>query len=679
MEFRSLRAVFGKLNGQSISFAPGLNIIHAPNESGKSTLAAALRVMLYGLATRERGTAADKNRYMPWSGSAMTGQLDLMADGQPITITRSTARANSPMGQFSAVYTGTGEAVPDLNGADCGEMLLGVPREIYERSAFIRQSGLAIDQTAELERRIAALITTGEEDGASYSESAAKLKKLLNAHKHNKTGRIPTLEAQIAQNEALLAQEQQLRRTLNDDREALRALDERAAILANALTRHDLADAQDKREAVASALAECRESEQKVALFLQMMQQENTPERSVLLEGQSKLRSLNELEAQREELASRRARAKAALDAFTEPKLPALCRAARYLGFVALIAFIACAYLRDASLVALSGAATFICCAVYTIAGIRHANAVKEERKALEDALADATKAYYVLDTAYRSAAESLLAPLRLKDLASVDSFLRAALSRHDTMDALTREAGEKRLRYEILREQTTAAADAAPVTRPDQSREELRAEEQICAKERAELRRRVDMAEGQLRSFGERGDLEVQLAAQRTELRQQQLEYDSLSIAADALERANAQLQLRFSPELGRRAAELFARLTDGKYDAVLLDRSLAASAQERGSVAAHEVSALSQGAADQLYLAVRLAICELVLPKEKNVPLILDDALINFDDERCAAALELLAELGRERQILLLSCHKREAEYLHGREGVGIITLGA
>ncbi|MBR7149620.1 MAG: hypothetical protein IKD01_01195, partial [Oscillospiraceae bacterium] len=183
----------------------------------------------------------------------------------------------------------------------------------------------------------------------------------------------------------------------------------------------------------------------------------------------------------------------------------------------------------------------------------------------------------------------------------------------------------------------------------------------------------------GQLRSFGERGDLEAQLAAQRTELRQQQLEYDSLSIAADALERANAQLQLRFSPELGRRAAELFARLTDGKYDAVLLDRSLAASAQERGSVAAHEVSALSQGAADQLYLAVRLAICELVLPKEKNVPLILDDALINFDDERCAAALELLAELGRERQILLLSCHKREAEYLRGREGVGIITLGA
>ena len=107
------------------------------------------------------------------------------------------------------------------------------------------------------------------------------------------------------------------------------------------------------------------------------------------------------------------------------------------------------------------------------------------------------------------------------------------------------------------------------------------------------------------------------------------------------------------------------------------ILDRSLAASAQERGSVAAHEVSALSQGAADQLYLAVRLAICELVLPKEKNVPLILDDALINFDDERCAAALRWLKEESKRRQILLFTCHSREAEFFAGDEEVFIQQL--
>jgi len=62
--------------------------------------------------------------------------------------------------------------VPGLTGPSCGETLLGVSREVFERSAFIRQSGLSISQDAGLERRIAALITSGEED-TSYSEAAA--------------------------------------------------------------------------------------------------------------------------------------------------------------------------------------------------------------------------------------------------------------------------------------------------------------------------------------------------------------------------------------------------------------------------------------------------------------------------------------------------------------------------
>ena len=75
--------------------------------------------------------------------------------------------------------------------------------------------------------------------------------------------------------------------------------------------------------------------------------------------------------------------------------------------------------------------------------------------------------------------------------------------------------------------------------------------------------------------------------------------------------------------------------------------------------------IEALSAGALDQLYLAVRLAICELVLPPEKQVPIVLDDALANFDDGRCALALEALARLGEERQILLFTCHSREADF--------------
>lgn len=78
----------------------------------------------------------------------MSGRLECRVGNQDLTLLRTTRRANAPLGEFQATYTGTGDPVPGLTGPTCGELLLGVSREVYERSAFIRQSGLAISQDA---------------------------------------------------------------------------------------------------------------------------------------------------------------------------------------------------------------------------------------------------------------------------------------------------------------------------------------------------------------------------------------------------------------------------------------------------------------------------------------------------------------------------------------------------
>ena len=129
----------------------------------------------------------------------------------------------------------------------------------------------------------------------------------------------------------------------------------------------------------------------------------------------------------------------------------------------------------------------------------------------------------------------------------------------------------------------------------------------------------------------------------------------------------SSSSLQTRFSPDLGQRAADIFTKLTKGKYNKVLLDQELTPSAQETGQFIPHEAALLSQGAADQLYLAVRLAICDMVLPRDSAAPLLLDDALVNFDDERMAAALDYLVELSQRRRVLLFTCQRREADYLN------------
>ena len=85
--------------------------------------------------------------------------------------------------------------------------------------------------------------------------------------------------------------------------------------------------------------------------------------------------------------------------------------------------------------------------------------------------------------------------------------------------------------------------------------------------------------------------------------------------------------------------------------------------------------VLSLSRGTADQVYLAVRLAVCQLCLPDRP--PVVLDDALAAFDDHRLALALDLLRELAGQQQVLLFSCQAREGALLEGAPGVHQTTL--
>lgn len=192
-----------------------------------------------------------------------------------------------------------------------------------------------------------------------------------------------------------------------------------------------------------------------------------------------------------------------------------------------------------------------------------------------------------------------------------------------------------------------------------------------------ARLQQQIAQVQGQLAALGGTEDAPQRIAHKQEQLHRLQGEYDSLALALDALRSANTTLQNRFSPELGRRAAEIFADMTGSAWSHILLDREFRLSAEAGSSPTRRSVQLLSSGTADQLYLAVRLAICEMVLPVEQNAPLILDDALLTFDDERLHKTLDYLVQLGSRRQILLFSCQSREVDYLTGRSGVHILNL--
>jgi uncharacterized protein YhaN len=137
---------------------------------------------------------------------------------------------------------------------------------------------------------------------------------------------------------------------------------------------------------------------------------------------------------------------------------------------------------------------------------------------------------------------------------------------------------------------------------------------------------------------------------------------YAALELAQQTASQASAQLQRRFAPKLARRTQELFGKLTDQRYNRLILgeDLSLMVATQQEDTL--HSSLWRSDGTADQLYLALRLAVAEELTPSS---PLVLDDALVRFDDTRLAAAMEILKEESQTKQVILFTCQSREAAY--------------
>ena len=682
MDFQHIEATFGKLEHCSLSFSSGLNIIEAPNESGKSTLLAFLRVMLYGFPPRERGALADKNRYAPWSLSPMRGTLSLSSQKGNITLQRDTARANSPMGRFSAIYTGSGESVDGLTAADCGETLLGIPCEIYERSAFIRQSSLTVDASAELERRIAALITTGEE-GQSFSEASAALKKQLNARKYNKSGRIPALEAEIDAQERSLAELSQLTRSRQETEAALAAFDAEEASLRAQLCAHDICDAQDIRLAAAQAQQRWQAAESSAEQLRRTLIEDRVPPRDALEQGRMRLIALSSLKADAADAQQRYRDTEGALAAFDAKPAE---RAHSLLPYIIVSAVL------FAALMVIQTLPTAVAMAGRVLSGIAllalliiDANSRRkvrrvhdEKRRVFEQALREAQSDAAAQQKLCDSAARELLVLIPAGDISRVSTYLDTALHKYAELDTLEREARELSLRCELLSaQQPQSDVPTEPAVRPTRSRAELQSALDALTVRRREAQSTFDYTSGRCRAIGDAAELEAGLAQKHTELAQKQAEYDAIALAMEALQLANTALQSRFSPALSRRAGELFSRLTGGKYESVLLDRTFSAQAGEAGESISHDAQLLSLGTLDQLYLAVRLAICESVLPEGDPPPIVLDDALVRFDDARCRAALDLLLEESKSRQILLFTCQHRESAYLAGRDGVTLLSL--
>ena len=221
--------------------------------------------------------------------------------------------------------------------------------------------------------------------------------------------------------------------------------------------------------------------------------------------------------------------------------------------------------------------------------------------------------------------------------------------------DALQREARHCRERYDDLTAQGAQPLNTLELLpTPAHSAQETAARLSAVERELARWQTQMDQAIGALRS--DPLELEARCGELEAGLEQRTAEYDALDLALTVLDSANAALRERFSPTLNRETAVIFSALTGGAYSALTLSRDFSAMV---GGEDSHSALYLSAGTVDQLYLALRMAVAEALTPE---APLVLDDALVRFDDVRLKAALSILKDRANTQQVILFTCQDRE-----------------
>ena len=214
--------------------------------------------------------------------------------------------------------------------------------------------------------------------------------------------------------------------------------------------------------------------------------------------------------------------------------------------------------------------------------------------------------------------------------------------------------------------EQKTAALEhLGPIAKEPRARERL--ETEVGDAQRLTDHARDDEAQARARVQQNTVDAEVvashaeRVAALSDQLAQYQRRarvYDTTLRAMEAAETATLRTATRY---LERRMVGDLDRVTGGRYRRVAVDDtdlSVRIYAPERGDWV--DVTSLSQGTLDLVYLAARIGLVRLVTG-DRRPPLVLDDPFVTLDDTRARRALELLRDISRDFQVIYLTTSDR------------------
>lgn len=705
---------FGKLKNASLTAEKGINILSAPNESGKSTLAAFIKFVFYGYVGGRMQSLSDneKKLYTPWDGEVSEGSITITADGTKYTVRRRCLASGKDSAEVINYSTGR----PEFTGEVPGEVFFGVSEEVFARTLFFRQLTTPQSKDEILADRLRNIAISADEQ-VGTKKAVSRLNDAKNELKGRLgNGLIPKAEKERDELEEAITASNDLRREvvrlgadikkrsadIADAEERLEALhaERRNIEKYDALTRlrniNRLAleekNAREEYEAASAGLKMRDDGDAFRSLYAK-----NTEYVAECRDCDKTASALEEAEAAREKLvaglkidASDAKRAEKVISSSKKISniLFAVAGTALIVGIIASLAS-----KESMGLGIVIAAAGIIAAAVGAVMLAKPASLAKElglsgvsELKdaiaglpAAEKQLHDAEVRINALKGSFEES-HTRCAVLKRELDEGIGKYIDVSDGNYDErlqlILRLSTESGEKLAIWRAKKDEldnatrdtdiNALAEEARGAEMPERERAKVDMEIRFYTDKHfklSELNRadELNMAALEAKSgdpsllVGKRDALDARIA-------DLSVKHKAYETAINVIEEAADYMKSMVAPRIGERADEYFAAATGGKYSSFEVDTRLSMSF---GEDMRRSCDFLSAGTRDSAYLSLRLALADMLFGG-CGVPILLDDAFVRIDDTRLRMMSGALNEAAKKHQIIILTHGDREKEAL-------------
>lgn len=715
---------FGKLSDVSINLDKRMTVIYGKNEAGKSTISSFIRYMMYGFSQKRSTSLSenDRKKYTPWHSDEIWGQM-LFEDSQKNVYTA--VRKNAARAQSSIFDSNN---MPVFQGQSVGDVFLGISEQCYKKTAFVGQKDILFSDQGELEDAINNIMSSADEN----IDTSKALKKLEDMRKFllgktARSGKIYDIAEKLKElqeekekwqngHKELLESESkliQIKQKISFNQEKLSEI-EKQIYNAKCL------EAKNKLETLSQARDTALQSKDEFEnLFKSMQKGDFVPDRKFYDYVSALLGQIDETNKKKDEFLKMHDNAKDALDSiYKDDKLKSLSQKIRskntdsgtLLNKVQKIS-----KSRKKSLViAVLFSVLIVTLPIAIIFYIKNAKLNKQIKNLLAEYGFDSVKAFTnalekdesckaQIDFAVKTLGEveekisqcDLLIDNVLEKLVNVMQKATddVALSKDEVadravqyldllsewlqkLDAAKQKCNEDYVRYNTLassQDETwlKSLAEQYDKDLPIRDATALKQEKSFYSqanqaleiKER-ELEKKSAVITGTLPKPAEIQSTIESLSSQKQDLEQK---HTALELAIQTLQKASDNMKQSATPAIAEFSGNMFKNITSGKYKGLYTDNQMNLTFLEANGAQVRDCGYLSAGTLDAAYISLRMALCT-YLCKEEPV-IVFDDAFSNLDDERLGNMLEFLYSLSDKFQIVILTCHKREAEFLKDR----------